>query len=334
MPDLPFDPADVSRLLLPWYAQTGRDLPWRRTRDPYRIWLSEIMLQQTTVAAVIPRYERFLAAFPDVAALATAPVERVVEAWAGLGYYSRARNLHAAAHKVMSDHGGRFPADLAALQALPGIGRSTAGAILSIAFDLPAPILDGNVRRVLCRLFAWLDDPRGSAAERRLWEWAEALTPEQAPHDYAQAIMDLGATICVPRTPRCELCPLVGLCLARREGVERELPRKRVAKAVPTVIQAALVLHRKGRVLVRRRPLHGLLGGLWEFPTVAVAAGSPASAARRLHSARTTRTETVPSDPMVTEVASVGMVIDGSRGSPLVVTIWPELSRLREPARE
>ena len=282
MSDLPFDPAAVSRLLCAWYGQAGRDLPWRRTRDPYRIWLSEIMLQQTTVVAVIPRYEHFLATFPDVAALAAAPVETVVEAWAGLGYYSRARNLHAAARKVMTEHGGRFPADPAALQALPGIGRSTAGAILSIAFDISAPILDGNVRRVLCRLGAWQEDPRSSAAERQLWAWAEALTPAQAPHDYTQAIMDLGATVCVPRAPHCDACPLTALCLAHRAGLEQRLPRKRAAKAVPTVIQAALVLRRGQRILVRRRPLEGLLGGLWEFPTATVAAGSPEAAALRL----------------------------------------------------
>ena len=278
----PFPSADVSSLLRAWYKKAGRNLPWRQTREPYRIWLSEIMLQQTTVAAVLPRYERFLAAFPDVAALAAAPVETVVEAWAGLGYYSRARNLHAAARQVMADHGGRFPADPAALQALPGVGRSTAGAILSLAFDIPAPILDGNVRRVLCRLCAWQNDPRGSAAERQLWKWAEALTPAQDPHDYTQAIMDLGATVCIPRAPRCAVCPLASLCLARRQGLEKELPRRGTSKTVPRSIQVALILHRRGRVLVRRRPLEGLLGGLWEFPTAAVPEGPPMPLALRL----------------------------------------------------
>jgi len=273
----------VAPLLLDWYARAGRELPWRGTRDPYRVWLSEIMLQQTGVAAVIPYYERFLSAFPDVMALAAAPVEEVIELWAGLGYYSRARNLHAAACRVAGEHGGRFPATREELTALPGIGRSTAGAILSIAFDLPAPILDGNVRRVLCRLFAWRDDPRSAAAERQLWAWAEALTPLERPHDYAQAIMDLGATLCVPRNPACERCPLRESCRGRALGIAADLPRRRRKKTTPTRVQVALLLERDGHFLVRRRPLSGMLGGLWEFPSVAVPAdGDSASAGGRL----------------------------------------------------
>jgi A/G-specific adenine glycosylase len=279
----PLPKVDVATRLLAWYGREGRELPWRGTRDPYRIWLSEIMLQQTGVATVIPYYERFLAAYPTVKALADARVEEVVELWAGLGYYSRARHLHAAARAVVERHGGVFPADLAALQALPGVGRSTAGAILSIAFDSPAPILDGNVRRVLCRLFALAEDPRRPAAERKLWAWAEALTPADRPHDYAQAIMDLGATLCTPKRPDCPPCPLAALCQARAQGRERELPLAGRKKAVPTALQVALLLEKNGRFLVRRRPLSGMLGGLWEFPTVAVAAGStPEMAARRL----------------------------------------------------
>jgi len=283
-PTLPFPPAEVASCLLAWYGWEGRDLPWRRTRGPYRIWLSEIMLQQTGVGTVIPYYERFLAAYPTVEALATARVEEVVELWAGLGYYSRARNLHAAARAVVERRrGGGFPADLAALQELPGVGRSTAGAILSIAFDIPAPILDGNVRRVLCRLFALAEDPRRPAAEKKLWAWAEALTPADRPHDYAQAIMDLGATICTPKSPDCSRCPLAALCQARAQGLERELPLSGRKKAVPTVLQVALLLERKSCFLVRRRPLSGMLGGLWEFPTAAVAEGeTPLSAARAL----------------------------------------------------
>ena len=275
VPDTPSSSlVDVAPRLLAWYGKAGRDLPWRRTRDPYRVWLSEIMLQQTGVVAVISYYERFLGRFSDVAALAAAPVEEVVELWAGLGYYSRARNLHAAARQVVEVHGGHFPQNLEELTALPGIGRSTAGAILSIAFDIPAPLLDGNVRRVLCRLFAWQDDPRSSAAEKQLWRWAEDLTPAERPHDYAQAIMDLGATLCTPRSPACERCPLESLCRARALGLEEELPRRRVKPAVPTRIQVALLLERDGRFLVRRRPLSGMLGGLWEFPAAAVAAGA------------------------------------------------------------
>lgn len=266
--DCPFDPLEVAPRLLAWYGRCGRDLPWRQTRDPYRIWLSEIMLQQTTVAAVIPYYQRFLAAFPDVVALAAAPLARVIDLWAGLGYYSRARNLHRAAQVVVNDFGGDFPATVDALLKLPGIGRSTAGAIVSIAFDRPAPLLDGNVRRVLVRLFALEGDPRGPAAERCLWRWAEKLTSQTWPHDYAQAIMDLGATVCLPRAPTCPSCPLEALCEARRRGLEWQLPAARPRKSVPVRRQVALLVEGDGRLLVRPRPAEGFLGGLWEFPVV------------------------------------------------------------------
>jgi len=265
--------ASVAPLLLAWYGRAGRDLPWRHSRDPYRVWLSEVMLQQTGVTAVIPYFEKFLARFPDLAALAAAPVEAVIELWAGLGYYSRARNLHAAARQLVTVHGGDFPRTLEELTALPGIGRSTAGAILSIAFDLPAPILDGNVRRVLCRLFAWQEDPRSSAAEKELWRWAAALTPADRPHDYAQAIMDLGATLCTPSAPACERCPLETLCRGHALGIAAELPRRRNKPKVPTRIQVALLLERGGRFLVRRRSLSVMLAGLWEFPAASLAAG-------------------------------------------------------------
>lgn len=263
---VPFEPGAVAPRLLAWYGRCGRNLPWRQTRDPYRIWLSEIMLQQTTVAAVIPYYQRFLAVFPDVATLAAAPVEQVIALWAGLGYYSRARNLHRAAQVVVNAGGARFPTTVEALAALPGVGRSTAGAIVSIAFDRPAPILDGNVRRVLVRLFAWQDDPRSPAAERFLWTQAEALTSREQPHDYAQAIMDLGATVCTPRDPECPACPLAELCQARRLGIERQLPAARSRKPVPVRRQVALLVEQRGRFLVRPRPPEGFLGGLWEFP--------------------------------------------------------------------
>jgi A/G-specific adenine glycosylase len=264
---LPFAPSEVSRRLLDWYGREGRDLPWRHTRDPYRIWLSEIMLQQTTVAAVIPYYARFLERFPTVAALASASLDDVITLWAGLGYYSRARNLHQAARQVVAEQGGAFPDTLDALTVLPGIGRSTAGAILSIAFDKPAPILDGNVRRVLVRLFAWQDDPRGSRAEKQLWVWAEALTSMDRPHDYAQAIMDLGATICTPREPACDRCPLQDLCQARRQGLSAALPVSRKQQKVPVRRQVVLVISAAEGLLLRQRPPEGFLGGLWEFPT-------------------------------------------------------------------
>jgi len=281
--EFPFDPGDVTERLLAWYGRAGRDLPWRKTRDPYRIWVSEIMLQQTTVTAVIPYYDAFLARFPDLATLATAPVEAVIEQWAGLGYYRRARNLHAAAVEVVKQWGGELPETIEALQSLPGIGRSTAGAIVSIAFDRPAPILDGNVRRVLCRLFALQLPPRSSQAEKLLWHWAEKLTPLDQPHDYAQSIMDLGATVCLPSGPLCSKCPLESLCQARCLGLENELPLAAPKKAIPTVRQIVLAIRKGDQWLVRRRPLEGMLGGLWEFPTAEVLAGETAgSAGRRL----------------------------------------------------
>ncbi|MDT8441206.1 MAG: A/G-specific adenine glycosylase [Desulfuromonadales bacterium] len=284
MPQMATVLPSIAPLLLAWYGRHGRDLPWRGTRDPYRIWLSEIMLQQTTVAAVIPYYERFLRAFPDVTGLAAAPLTQVLELWAGLGYYSRARNLHRAAQAVVAEHDGVFPATVAALNKLPGIGRSTAGAIVSIAYDRPAPILDGNVRRVLMRLFAWQEDPRSSRAERQLWSWAEQLTPVERAHDYAQAIMDLGATVCTPRNPTCPLCPLRELCRAHALGVATQLPVRRGRKVLPGRAQIALLLANPcGEMLVRPRPLQGLLGGMWEFPVAVIENGQePSTVARRL----------------------------------------------------
>ena len=266
---LPFEAAEISFRLLSWYGKEGRTLPWRENRDPYRIWLSEIMLQQTTVMAVIPYYERFLRRFPTIASLAAASLDDVISLWAGLGYYSRARNLHRAAQKIVTEHAS-FPDTLEGLLALPGIGRSTAGAILSIAFDKPAPILDGNVRRVLVRIFAWQEDPRSSRAEKQLWQWAEALTPDEHPHEYAQAIMDLGATVCVPRTPLCESCPLRELCQAFKQGCATQLPVARKQRKLPVRQQVALLVKGSDDYLLRQRPTEGFLGGLWEFPVVEV----------------------------------------------------------------
>ncbi len=279
MANYALDAGDVSTRLLDWYARHGRELPWRKTRDPYRIWLSEIMLQQTTVTAVIPYYERFLRAFPSLSSLAAAPLDEVIQLWAGLGYYSRARNLHRAAVLLASEFSGEFPAELDRLMSLPGIGRSTAGAIRAIAFDLPAPILDGNVRRVLVRLYALNEDPRSSKAERQLWLWAEQLTSAERPHDYAQAIMDLGATLCRPREPQCGACPLRAHCLACRQGSAGRLPVKRGRKSVPLRQQAALLIRWQNRLQVSQRPPTGLLGGLWEFPVADLPADLPAERA-------------------------------------------------------
>jgi A/G-specific adenine glycosylase len=225
------------------------------------------MLQQTTVAAVIPYYERFLESFQTVDDLASASLDEVITLWAGLGYYSRARNLHKAARQVVSEQGGGFPNTLDALTALPGVGRSTAGAILSIAFDKAVAILDGNVRRVLVRLFAWQEDPRSSRAEKQLWLWAAALTSQEQPHDYAQAIMDLGATVCVPRNPDCDNCPLQEICQASKKGLADDLPFARKQKKVPVRQQVALIISTSDGLLLQQRPPEGLLGGLWEFPT-------------------------------------------------------------------
>ncbi len=254
--------------IVAWQRQAGRhDLPWQNTRDPYRIWLSEIMLQQTQVATVIPYYQRFLASFPDVASLAAAPVERVLAHWAGLGYYARARNLHRCAQEIMAVHGGAFPRSAAQLQTLPGIGRSTAAAIAAFAYGERAAILDGNVKRVLCRVFAIAEDVSRAAAERALWQRAESLLPaveEMAP--YTQGLMDLGATLCTRRQPACARCPLADRCVAQREERQHLLPvARRRAKAPER--QATFLLISDGQgVLLERRPARGIWGGLLAFP--------------------------------------------------------------------
>jgi A/G-specific adenine glycosylase len=251
---------------LRWYRRNRRDLPWRRTRDPYAIWISEAMLQQTRVETVIPYYERFLTRFPDVGTLACADLDDVLGHWAGLGYYSRARNLHAAAREVMERFDGDLPDDAVALRSLPGIGRYTAGAIASIAFDQPEPVLDGNVMRVLARLHGIRDDVRRPAGTARLWQEAAALCRGPRPGDLNQALMELGARVCTPRAPDCSSCPLSGACVARRSGDPEAIP-KRSPRSRPRRVRAvAALLLRRGRTLMVRRPPGGLLGGLWELP--------------------------------------------------------------------
>ena len=258
--------ANVRKALLRWYDANRRDLPWRRTRDPYAIWISETMLQQTRVEAVIPYYERFLARFPTVKDLATADVEDVYERWAGLGYYSRARNLHAAARQVVEDWDGRLPDDAASLRELPGIGRYTAGAVASIAFDRAEPIVDGNVVRVLSRLLGIRDDVKSKPVVDRLWQEAAALAKGARPGDLNQALMELGATVCTPRSPHCMACPLTPHCDAAARGDAESLPVK-AAKKAPRLVEAAAALIRRGdKVLAVRRAPGGLLGGLWELP--------------------------------------------------------------------
>ena len=252
--------------LLAWYRRHRRDLPWRRTRDPYAIWVSEIMLQQTQVATVMPYFERFIAAFPDVRALAEAPLGQVLKQWEGLGYYSRARNLHRAAKRITREHGGRLPATAEALRALPGIGPYTAGALASIAFGLDEPVLDGNVARVLCRVFRIRANPRAAPTQGKLWRLARRLIPKGQAGLLNQALMDLGATVCLPRGPRCAVCPLAALCLARAHGEQAALPVKARSRPVPHYDVAAGVIRRGRHILIDRRPPEGLLGGLWEFP--------------------------------------------------------------------
>jgi A/G-specific adenine glycosylase len=253
-------------------------LPWRRSRDPYAIWISEAMLQQTRAQTVIPYWERFLARFPDVQALADASPDDVLGAWAGLGYYRRARNLQRAAREVVARFGGALPADAAALRSLPGIGRYTAGAVASIAFDRPEPVVDGNVARVLARLRGVREDVASAAGARRLWDEAAALVRGEAPGELNQALMELGATLCLPRAPRCGRCPLAGFCDARAAGDAEALPRKAPKRAPVAQDAAAALLLREGRALAVRRPAAGLFGGLWDLPGGDLAPGEPPAA--------------------------------------------------------
>lgn len=252
--------------LLAWAKQHLRDLPWRHTRDPYHIWVAEVMLQQTQASTVAPFFTRWLAQFPTIEALATAPIDQVLKAWEGLGYYARARHLHQAAQCILSEHEGRLPADRDQLLALPGIGPYTAGAILSIAFGQDEPVLDGNVRRVLCRVFNITTDPRRASTQRRLWELARSLLPPGRAGDFNQAIMDLGATICTPRSPLCPQCPLMDLCEAAHLGVQEQRPVSRPRRRIPHYDVTAAIIWRDGQVLITQRPLEDMLGGLWEFP--------------------------------------------------------------------
>jgi A/G-specific adenine glycosylase len=260
------DPSPLTRRLLEWYQHHQRDLPWRRTKDPYRVTVSEFMLHQTRVQTVLPYYRRFLGVFPDWPSLAAAPLDRVLKAWEGLGYYARARNLHALAQRVCSEYGGHLPDSEEELLALPGVGPYTAGAILSICFGRDLPAIDGNTRRVLCRVFQITQDPTRPAGRRRLQAIAASLLPPGQADIFNQAFMDLGAVICTPRQPACDDCPLSDACRARQLHVQESLPVRRPRKLLPHHDIAAGVIWRREHILIARRPPKGLLGGLWEFP--------------------------------------------------------------------
>lgn len=261
------NPAPLHEALLTWFAAHKADLPWRRRRDAYAVWVSEIMLQQTQVSTVIPYFERFMARFPTVHALAAAPLDDVLKAWEGLGYYSRARNLHRTAQIIVAGHGGQFPADPLLLQKLPGIGRYTAGAIASLAFGIDTPVLDGNVIRVLTRLFDLDGDIGHSATKRALWNLATGLLPAGRAGAWNEALMELGRRICTTPTPRCQECPLAAHCLAFANDTQLARPVRQARPRTPHYdVTAAVTRRDDGRILIARRPAESMLGGLWEFP--------------------------------------------------------------------
>jgi A/G-specific adenine glycosylase len=274
--------SDFARSVVRWQQRAGRnDLPWQGTRDPYAIWVSEIMLQQTQVATVVPFYARFMARFPDIATLAAAPLDDVMRLWSGLGYYSRARNLHRAAQLVVSEHGSVFPGTLAEIERLPGVGRSTAAAIAGFAFGARAAILDGNVKRLLARHFLVEGFPGDRAVEGELWSLAESLLPKRDVAPYIQGLMDLGALICTTRRPGCPRCPLRATCGALIADRVDELPASRPRRKVPTRTTVMAVLRHGGDVLLEKRPASGVWGGLWSLPEMATDADLRGIVARR-----------------------------------------------------
>lgn len=272
---------EFRRRLLAWYGKSARDLPWRRTADPYAVWVSEVMLQQTQVATVVPYYRRFLAQFPSIASLAAADEQQVLKLWEGLGYYRRARQLHRAAQIICAEHAATFPRDSKVVRQLPGIGRYTAGAILSIAFDAREPILEANTLRLFSRLLAFTGNPQGTLGQQQLWGAATALLPVSAAGQFNQALMELGSQVCLPREPRCGTCPVATLCLAREQGLQNRIPRQRAKPTAEAVREAAVVVCRRNRVLLLRRgPDLARWAGLWDFPRFAFVE-HPEAASRR-----------------------------------------------------
>ncbi|WP_010585017.1 A/G-specific adenine glycosylase [Schlesneria paludicola] len=274
------DSADYAlfrRQLMAWYSVRARDLPWRRTADAYRIWISEIMLQQTTVAAVIPYFERFLTRFPSVEDLAAAEEADVLRLWEGLGYYSRARNLRRAAQVIVEQYAGRFPADVAELQSLPGIGRYTAGAIASFAFDLRAPIVEANTLRLYCRLLGYEGDPRAREGSELLWQFAEAILPRKNPGLLNQALMELGATVCIPRNPQCDTCPVQRYCAAFRENRQESIPRPKTRTKITDITEVSIAIQQGPQFLLRRRTEKERWAGLWDFVRFEIDPGDPSN---------------------------------------------------------
>ena len=263
----------IRKALLRWFREEARDLPWRKTKEPYHVWLSEILLQQTRVDQGLPYYERFLAALPTLEKLAAASEHDVLKLWEGLGYYTRARNLHKAARQVMEQYGGRLPERAELLQLLPGVGKYTAGAIASIAFNERAPVVDGNVKRVLSRLFNIAQSIDDTAVDKQLWAMADALVPASDPGDFNQAMMELGARICTPKKPDCGSCPVSVECEAWKRGVQEKRPVRKAKKAVPHKEIVVAVIAKDGRYLIGKRPADGMLAGLWEFPGGKLEAG-------------------------------------------------------------
>lgn len=252
--------------MLAWFSANARDLPWRRTRDPYAIWVSEVMLQQTRIDTVIPYYHRFLETFPTIDALAVADLDRLLKVWEGLGYYTRARNLHKAVQTVVRDYGSQIPNTFEGLLSLPGVGRYTAAAVASIAFGRPHAVLDGNVIRVLSRLDCVKEDPSKPKMRERLWQRAEDLLDPARPGDFNQAMMELGAIICLPRNPLCLTCPVTQQCFARQRGLQDKLPFRKKSAKLPLQVVAVGLIWKSGKLLIDKRKPEGLLGGLWEFP--------------------------------------------------------------------
>ncbi len=316
-----------AQALLAWFDRHGRhDLPWQRRPTVYRVWVSEIMLQQTRVAAVIPYFERFMARFPDVETLAAADLDEVLKLWSGLGYYARGRNLHAAARAVAANHGGRIPDTFEELVALPGIGRSTAGAILALALGRRQSILDGNAKRVLARYHAVAGWPGDPPVRDRLWTLAERHTPHRRVGDYTQAIMDLGATLCTRTRPGCLLCPVSDGCRAYAAGDPTRFPAPRPRRPYPTREKLLLVMRdASGRVLVERRPPSGIWGGLWSFPEASAALDfeDAAGAAARRHRLRPRRVRRLPA-------IEHGFTHFRLRATPVVVSVEPLPDRVAD----